>query len=178
MTPTPRKNTQRAVPERNQHKIVVSETEPNVEGVSTRTEHTESETCPHRGLVRLQLRADRCIIPLLVHGDADMVRLGPQDAVEHDRGYAQANRRSKLRHRLEQCPCDTLLMRQRYLGDEQCSRCEHEVHAEHNQAGRREAEGPIWCTRINDGEKDATTSGHKCAGGYKKAERRSMTSDQ
>jgi hypothetical protein len=94
-----------------------------VEGVSTRTEHTECEPRPHRGLVCLQLHRHRRIIPL-VNGDAEVSRLGPQDAVENNRGHAHANQRSTLHHRLEQRTRNTLLMWQRYLGDEQCSRCE------------------------------------------------------
>jgi hypothetical protein len=111
------------------------------------------------------LRRHRRVIFFLIQGYAEAARLGPQDAVENDRGYAQANRRPNLRHPIEQRTRNALLVGQRYLGDEQCSRCEREVHTEGNEAGRGEAKGPVWCAWINHGKKYARTSSQECARG-------------
>ena len=72
---------------------------PNAHGPPT--ENTKRETCPHCGLVCLQLSRLWRVITSLVHGDAKVARLRLEHPIEDDRGHAEADRGPNLRHRLE-----------------------------------------------------------------------------
>ena len=126
----------------------------------TPTDDPKRKARPHRSLVRLELRCRRRVIPssFLVDNGASAARLRLEHPVEDDRGYAEADRGPELRHRLEQRTRDTLLARQRYLGDEHRPRRKREIRAQHDEACGGEARDPVRRGRVDRGKVDIRTS--------------------
>ena len=120
----------------------------------TRTKYPKREPSPHRALIRRQLRRLRRVRLVRIQYHTKILRGALQPRIEHDRADRQPERRAQLRERLEQCPPNTLLVREADARDEERAGAEDEIRPEDAYDGCGEAERPVRRGGDDDGEEE------------------------